>query len=113
MSALKRTGTIVNDQFRNAGMSGAQLKADRQEQAFSQINRHKNANDYGRLLTEQENIGDRFVNNIDGIGDINEYKASHAKELFDRRGGKRRRSLRKYKKSKRVFRKKSRATRRR
>jgi hypothetical protein len=117
--SLKRTGTVVNGEIRNKGMSGNDIRDDIQEQTYAQRNPHKNYDDWERLGTNQNSIAGRWNSskniNVGENRDLNTYKAENAKELLDWTGGsRRRRPSRKFKKSsKRVFRKKSRSTRRR
>ena len=115
MSALKRSPTLRG----GPGMSAN----DTQQYLFNAINEVKNHytpgtnewfdfNEKRRLLhIEWQNARTTSTNNES----FKEYAASHSLVNFGRRGGKhRRRPSRKYKKSaKRVFRKKSRSTRRR
>ena len=125
---IGRTGTVrgvnSNGEFNmgNVGASANDVKKDFRNQQYNQRNPHQDFNNWDRLHQGQENMGNLWEhtrNTTEDTSTLPEFKAAHAKDLFwDRlsRGGKHRRhpSSRKYKKSaKRVFRKKSRSTRRR
>jgi hypothetical protein len=119
MSSLKRSTTYVNGQLREEGKSISGINTSNQQVIANQINPYKDKENWSRLSREQSLLGDTWLNSKNTTTDdrsFNEFKAQEgARWALGRltRGGKRRRSLRKYKKSKRVFRKKSRSTRRR
>ena len=119
---MQRTGTVIRGSSYGKGMSANDIEKDEREQIYAQRNPYNVFDDWDRLATEQANIGERWKleknTTLNNIGTLSEYKAGKTKELFDRIGKsgsrRRRRPSRKYKKSaKRVFRKKSRSTRRR
>jgi hypothetical protein len=125
---ISRTGNFrgvnSNGEFKtgSVGTSDNDVEKDIRTQQYNQRNPHQDYDNWERLHQGQESMGNRYAltrNTTQYTSTLPEFKAEHAKELLvDRlsRGGKHRRrpSSRKYKKSaKRVFRKKSRYTRRR
>ena len=117
-SPLSRSKGFSNGRFTDQGNSAVGLQNEINEQIYSQINTHRNFENWNRLHNEQNSLAGRYQLYRNSTLDIppmtfNDFKASKASENFGK-GGKRHRPSRKYKKSaKRVFRKKSRATRRR
>jgi hypothetical protein len=121
--SLTRTGNIANGKKNSEGMSAKDIEAYEQAQKGAQRVPHTDFDNWERLSTGQANIGERWSSDrartLDTPDTLSEYKASKTNELLDRmirKGGisrRRRRPSRKYKKSKRVFRKKSRSMRRR
>lgn len=113
---LSRSKGFSNGKFTSEGASSVDLERNMREQEYSLKNPHTNFDDWERLRTNQQEAVrgyERERNSSLNSGTLSDYMAGTAKDLFNR-GGKRRHSSRKYKKSaKRVFRKKSRATRRR
>lgn len=118
MSTLSRSNTLVNGEIRGEGKSAVGLKNDIQNQIDSQRNTHRNFENWNELHNKQNSLAGRYILYRNSTLDnppmsLNDFKSSKAMENFGK-GGKRHRPSRKYKKSaKRVFRKKSRATRRR
>jgi hypothetical protein len=122
MSELKRTGTIVNGQFLPAGSSHVDITRDAHEQYVNVINPHtgKGKDQFDRYLNFQQQKDSLFnrwklckETTTENCGTFKQYFEKKFDHNYKPGGSRRRRSLRKYKKSKRVFRKKSRATRRR
>jgi hypothetical protein len=119
MSSLKRSTTHVNGQSRESGKSMSGMNTSNQQEIANTINPHKKFEDWNRFHNEKNLLADTWLTSKNTTTDnrsFNEFTAQEGtKWALDRltKGGKRRRSLRKYKKSKRVFRKKSRSTRRR
>jgi hypothetical protein len=121
MSTLSRSKGFSNGRFTDQGNSAVGLQNEINEQIYSQMNTHRNFENWNRLHNEQNSLAGRYQLYRNSTLDnppmsFNDFKSSKAMENFDRlkNAGKRHRPSRKYKKSaKRVFRKKSRATRRR
>ena len=115
---LSRSKGFSNGRFTGEGNSAVGVENNINEQIDSQRNPHRNFEDWDKLYNKQYSLANRYrlykSSTLDNPPmSFVDFKASKAIENFDF-GGKRRRPSRKYKKSaKRVFRKKSRATRRR
>jgi hypothetical protein len=122
MSSLKRSTTYVNGQLREPGKSESDIITSKQQEITNEKNPYTTSfEDWNRYHNEESSLANTWLNSKNMTTDnrtFKEFKVEEgAKRALDRltnKGGKRRRSLRKYKKSaKRVFRKKSRSTRRR
>jgi hypothetical protein len=99
-------------------MSG--MITSNQQEIAKEKNPYTTFENWNRYHNEESSLADTWLNSRNMTTDkrtFKEFKVEEGtKRALDRltnKGGKRRRSLRKYKKSKRVFRKKSRSTRRR
>jgi hypothetical protein len=113
MSTLSRSNTVVNGEIRDKGKSGIQTQRDIYNQRLPVAPGDLNART--QSLMDGDKVHGRWALNRNTgqfEGTLSEYAAGE--ERLVRGAGKRHRPSRKYKKSaKRVFRKKSRATRRR
>ena len=122
MSALKRTGNFVKGEFRDEGSSGKNMARDAYEQYVDVINPYTGKgkdkfDQYYNFQQQKDSLFERWKlckdTTTENCGTFKQFFNGKFNDNYKPGGSRRRRSLRKYKKSKRVFRKKSWATRRR